>query len=192
MRWFMRFKISMALLCLSLASGCASYQEQTKGTTLESIVNSNASFKEDGARLPASPDDQLFEGCFQLYTTGSMAPAFCLGGVYEEGIGGGNVRMYMFGTNTDDLVVCSKSSTAGYTNDSMTFDTNEGRQLTIKDMKKDRGGVFSGTATVGRTILSVSKLSQKYQDKLYKVINASRECDDVNVGEMKVLRNPRR
>lgn len=110
-----------------------------------------------------------YDGCYQLATKGVMYPVLCLSGTAEEGIGGGNARLALFGTNTHILKECLKSSSISITQSTFEFIVNGKKELVLSNFSADG---IDGDATIGSTKLKFFRFSkstsQTYIDVAYR------------------------
>lgn len=118
-----------------------------------------------------------FDGCYQLYKPSSMYPAFCLEGTAEEGISGAGVRLVIFGTNTDKVVHCSKSSGAGMTFDSFTYELNGKKELILENVTSTDGHK-EGDAVFGRTRLKFIEVDRATSDRLMRTAGSDAACSN--------------
>jgi hypothetical protein len=127
-----------------------------------------------------------FDGCFQLYRPNVMYPAFCLDGTKEEGINGAGARLVIFGTNTDRIIACGKSSALGGGADSLEFIQNGKKELILKNVKLENGRLV-GDAVLGKTELNFIQVKEESKRLLGKFYDDKR-CEDLEIGELRNLR----
>lgn len=107
--------------------------------------------------LSVSASARSFDGCYQLFGNGALYPAICISGTTEEGIGGAGARLAIFEANTNRLVKCLLSDSLVMNTSRLEFIVNGKRELILNGVSKDGK---SGTATVGKTDLKFSKLTE--------------------------------
>lgn len=116
-----------------------------------------------------------FDGCFQLYQPNVMYPVFCLEGTTEEGVGGSGTRLVIFGTNTDRVVHCSKSSGTTMTAQTFEYLLNGQKELSLVGVSQNEGRL-SGEAIFGRTVLKFIELDAETSQSLLVKASASTAC----------------
>jgi hypothetical protein len=133
-------------------------------TTAIMTIASTAAFAESG-RLG-------FDGCYVMYQPSVMYPAFCLQGTAEEGIAGSNVRLAIFGTNTDKVISCLRSDASAMTEDSYTFIVQGRKEMILKNVviNQDRK---QGDVVLGRTELKFLELDNETTDRLMSIAQES-------------------
>jgi len=125
-----------------------------------------------------------FDGCFQLYRPSVMAPAFCLDGTAEEGIGGAGARLVIFGTNSDRIIACASSSAIGGWGDSLTFIQNGRPELILKNVKME-DGILQGDAILGKTELKFLKIDETNSKRLIGKFYQDQRCQGLAPGELR-------
>ncbi len=98
-----------------------------------------------------------YDGCYQLVDTGVMYPAICLSGTVEEGIGGSNARLAIFGTNTSSLKACLRSTSLVMDNSKLEFFINGKKELVLSNFSANGN---SGDAKVGNTRVKFVRLNE--------------------------------
>jgi hypothetical protein len=114
-----------------------------------------------------------FDGCYDMYRPGSMFPSFCLLGTAEEGVGGSNVRLALFHTNTDQVTHCLRSDAVELTEDSFTFIVNNKKEMILKNVVEENG-LKSGVVVLGKTVLNFLERDETTTDQLMR--NAVEFC----------------
>lgn len=127
------------------------------------------------AFAPAAHAGLGFDGCYQLFETGSLSPAFCLEGTAEEGINGAGVRLVIFRTNTDRVAHCSKSSASGMTANSFQYELNGQTEMSLEKVKTENG-LKQGEAVFGQTRLQFSEIDQATTDRLLRTARKDDAC----------------
>ena len=127
-----------------------------------------------------------FDGCFQLYRPNVMYPAFCLDGTNEEGINGAGARLVVFGTNTDRIIACGKSSELRGGADSFEFVQKGKAELILKNVKQER--FLEGDAVLGKTELKFLKIDAQTTQRLLAKFYDDKRCEGLEVGELRNLR----
>lgn len=142
---------------------------------------------------------ETWDGCYQLYVPGAMYPAFCLDGTNEEGINGSGVRLVVFGTNTDRVIACAKSTTINLVDNSFQYIIGNQVELTLtpsvesKDESKpnaqSNGESKLGTAVLGKTTLKYARLQSDTAQRLLKKFYSEPRCQNVQDGEILNLKS---
>ncbi len=114
-----------------------------------------------------------FDGCYQLYQTGSLYPAFCLQGTMEEGINGSGVRLAII--DADKVIKCSKSSASGMTRDSFTYKIDGRVELELKNVKIESNKKV-GDAIIGSTQLKFMEINANDTQRLIGI--AAKSCQE--------------
>lgn len=83
----------------------------------------------------------------------------------EEGIGGANVRLAIFATNTNRLQSCVLSSAVVMNNSKFEFIVDGKKELVLSNFSANG---TDGTATIGNTKLTFIRLSESYSQPLKK------------------------
>lgn len=174
------------LLSLILLTGCSSAPvNSTRITSLETIIGA----PKVETRMPADNASLFgvnFDGCYQMLVPGAMYPAFCLFGTTEEGINGSGVRMVVFGTNTNRVIACLKSSASGISNNEFFFEAENAKQLILKNISTDGSKKpVQGDVLMGRTALNFVYLSPDTSANLVTAYQAHRECQNVEIGQVR-------
>lgn len=154
-----------------------------KTLSLLALTFSLAAFADE--TKPAITD---FDGCYQMYLPSVMYPAFCLDGTNEEGINGAGARLVVFGTNTDTVIACAKSSALGGDAGTFEFQLNGKAELILTGLKLTESGRPEGDVTLGKTKLKFLKVLAPESDRLLKKFYADKRCENLNVGELRNLK----
>lgn len=99
-----------------------------------------------------------YDGCYQLLDTGVMYPAICLSGTAEEGIGGANARLAIFGANTNTLKACLRSTALSMTQSKLEFIMNGRKELVLFNFSPNGQ---TGEAMVGNTKVKFVRLTSQ-------------------------------
>lgn len=113
-----------------------------------------------------------FDGCYQLYMPQTMLPVICLQGTTEEGIAGSGVRLAIFGTNTNKVVHCSRSSGSGMTYKVFTYMLKGKEELRLT-VQKEKAGHKEGEAKLGKTTTKFIEIDDSNTERLLDIVNNS-------------------